>query len=239
LAVAGTITAGSGGTNCGVTSGVATGWCTTSATGSSATAKYGGLNSPSALATNSTHIFVADTSNNRIIRFDKTTGAPAGFVGKLNTNANMNVTATGGACNGLTGFPKVTPGWCWTTNLGTNPAHITGTEDNAYNAPRGIWADDTYVYIADTGNNRIVRVFAATGVPDGWKGLISSTSGMSDSTCIAAGVGAVTPKWCKGGTSAPGQQLGAFDYPVSMFGDTNYIYVMDGRNNRVQSIPKN
>lgn len=239
LAVGGTISAGSGGANCGVTAGVANGWCTTSATGSSGTTKYGGLNSASAIATNSNYIFVADTSNNRIVRFDKTTGAPAGFVAKLNNGTNTNLTATGGACNGLSGFPKVTPGWCWTTTLGIAPSQITGTEENAYNSPRGVWADDTYVYIADTGNNRIVRIFASTGAPDGWKGLIGSTSGMSDSACIAAGVGGVTPKWCKGGTSAPGQQLGAFDYPVSVFGDANYIYVMDGRNNRVQTIPKN
>lgn len=237
IAVTGGITAGSGG--CSVTNNVASQWCTVSATGNSATNRYGSVNGASAIATNSTYIFLADSGGDKIVRFDKSTGAPAGFVSKLNTNANLNVTATGGACNGLTGFPKVTPGWCWTTTNGTIPTHISGTEDNAFDTPRGVWADETYVYVADTGNNRLVRLFASTGIADGWKGLIGSTSGMTDADCIAAGAGNITPKWCLGGTSAPGQQLGAFDYPISVYGDANYIYVMDGRNNRVQTIPKN
>lgn len=236
LAVTGTIASGTG---CTVTNGVAAGWCT-SATGSSASAKYGGLNSASGLATNSSYIYIADTSNHRIDRFDKTTGAPAGFVGKLNNATNTNTTATGGACNGVTtGYPRVTPGWCWTTTLGTNPSNTSGPDDGAFNTPRGVWADETYVYVADTANNRIVRLNASTGANAGWKGYISSTTGMTDSACIAAGVGGITPKWCTGGAAGPSLQLGGFDTPAGINGDDNYLYVYDGRNNRTQAIPKN
>jgi len=237
LAVTGGMSAGSGG--CSVSGNVSNQWCTVSATGVAASNRYGAFNAGSAIATNSSYIFIADNGGNKIVRFDKSTGAAAGFVSKLTNATNTNITASGGACNGLSGFPKVTPGWCWSAVLGNSPTHTTGTEDNAFNGPRGIWADETYVYVADTGNNRVVRLFAASGIADGWKGLIGSTTGMSDSDCIAAGVGNITPKWCKGGTSTPGKQLGAFDYPVSVSGDTNYIYVMDGRNNRIQTIPKN
>jgi hypothetical protein len=61
---------------------------------------------------------------------------------------------------------------------------------------------------------------------------------MSDSDCIAA-LGGVTPKWCMGGTSGPSGLLGGMDMPTGMTGDTNYLYVHDGRNNRIVTIPKN
>jgi hypothetical protein len=235
LAVTGGMTAGTG---CTVTNNVAGTWCT-DATGNSGTARYGGLNAPSGMGTNSTHIFIADSSNHRLVRFDKTTGAPAGFISKLTNSTNLNTTGTGGACSGVTtGYPRVIPGWCWTTTLGQTLTNVAGTEEGAFNTPRGVWADDTYAYVTDTLNNRIVRVNASTGAFAGWKGYIASTAGMSDAECIAAGVGGVTPKWCTGGTSGPGRQLGAFDYPSGIFGDSNYLYIHDGRNNRVETIPR-
>lgn len=234
--VIGGVTAGTG---CTVTNNTASGWCVT-ATGDTATSRYGGMSSASAIATNSTYIFAADTGNHRIIRFNKSTGAPDGFISKLTNATNINTTGTGGACNGVVaGYPRVTPGWCWTTTQGQTMNNTTGTEEGAFNGPRGVWADETYVYVSDTVNNRIVRINAATGVFAGWKGAISSIAGMSDADCIAAGVGGVTPKWCYGGASRAGLQLGAFDYPTGMFGDANYLYVHDGRNNRLQTIPKN
>jgi len=235
LAVTGGMTAGTG---CTVTNNVAATWCT-DATGNSGTARYGGLNAPSGMATNSTHIFIADSSNHRLVRFDKTTGAPAGFIAKLTNSTNLNTTGTGGACSGVTaGYPRVTPGWCWTTTLGQTLTNVAGTDEGAFNTPRGVWADETYAYVTDTLNNRIVRINASTGAFTGWKGYIATTTGMSDADCIAAGVGSVTPKWCTGGTSGPGRQLGAFDYPTGIFGDENYLYIHDGRNNRVVTIPK-
>jgi protocatechuate 3,4-dioxygenase beta subunit len=235
LAVTGGMTAGTG---CTVTNNVAAGWCT-DATGNSGTSRYGGLNAASAMATNTGYIFIADSSNNRIARFDKTSGAPAGFISKMTNATNINTTGTGGACSGVTtGYPRVTPGWCSTTTLGLTMNNVAGTEEGAFNTPRGIWADATYVYVADTLNNRLVRITAATGAFAGWKGLIVSTTGMTDPDCIAAGNGGITPKWCTGGTAGPGRQLGAFDYPSGLYGDSNYIYVYDGRNNRIVTIPK-
>jgi protocatechuate 3,4-dioxygenase beta subunit len=235
LAVTGGMTAGTG---CTVTNNVAVGWCT-DATGNVATSRYGGLSSASAMVTNGSYIFIADTGNHRIVRFDKTSGAPAGFISKLTNSTSINTSVTGGACNGVTaGYPRVTPGWCSTTTIGLTMNNVAGADEGGFNGPRGIWADTTYVYVADTLNNRLVRIIAATGAFAGWKGLIVSTSGMTDPDCIAAGNGGITPKWCTGGTAGPGRQLGAFDYPSGLFGDTNYIYVYDGRNNRIVTIPK-
>jgi sugar lactone lactonase YvrE len=106
-----------------------------------------------------------------------------------------------------------------------------------FNSPRGIWADDTNVYVSDFLNNRLMKFNAVTGAFIGWKGFITSTAGM---TC-ASGVpvlGQVTPDWCTGGTSGPGKSLGAFDSPSGLTGDANYIYVLDTRNNRTMSVPR-
>lgn len=236
LAVTGGMASGTG---CTVTNAVAASWCT-AATGSSATARFGSVSSASGLAVNNNAIFVADSGNHRIAKFDKTSGAPLGIISKLTNNTNVNTSATGGACTGMTtGYPRITPGWCNTNTLGQTMTNVAGTEEGAFNTPRGIWADNTYVYVADTLNNRLVRINAATGAFAGWKGLITSIAGMSNTDCINAGVGAITPVWCSGGSSGAGKQLGAFDYPTGLFGDSNYIYVHDGRNNRVQAVPKN
>lgn len=235
----GHITAGSGCTIAGAT---ASGWCT-NATGSTGTSNYGGLSNGTGLGTNSTYIYVSDTGTNRIARFDKTTGAPMGFIGRLGNATNLDVSVgTGMACAGLTGtpaYPKPAPGWCKGTSQGVAlnvPA--VGSEEGSFNSPRGLWATDSYIYIADTGNNRVVRVDATTGAFAGWKGYIQSTSGMSGS-CLAAGVGAITPTWCFGGSAGPATTLGGFDTPTGIAGDANYLYVQDGRNNRIVTIPIN
>jgi hypothetical protein len=233
--VAGNASAGVG---CTISGNVANGWCTSS-TGPGGANGYGGINSSNAIASNSTHIFVIDSGIHRINRYDKNTGAPAGFIGFLTGTANLNTTGTGGACAGVTtGYPRATPGWCFGTTVGTNLNHSLGTVDNAFNGALGIWADDSNIYVADSNNHRIVKIDAATGNPLGWRGLIASTTGMSDSTCISAGVGNITPRWCLGGSSTNSRVLGGFDYPTGIWGDTNYVYVIDTRNNRTVTLPK-
>lgn len=226
------------GTGCTVTNNVAEGWCS-SATGNAGTSRHGGLSAASALAMDSIYIYVADTANHRIARFHKADGTPSGFIAKLSNATNINTTAGGGACNGLTaGYPRVTPGWCWTNTLGQTMNLAAAADEGAFSSPRGVWADSGYIYVADTGNNRLVRI-APDGSFAGWKGRIASTTGMSDADCLAAGAaGGVTPKWCYGGSAGPGLQLGAFTHPAAVTGDDHYLYVFDGHNNRLQSIPK-
>jgi hypothetical protein len=240
VAVAGSITNGTG-VGCTVTNHVAAGWCT-AGTGHNAVNTYGGMNNISNLAANTNYIFAIDSANHRLHRYNKSTGAPAGFIAKMTNGTNLNTTGTGGACAGLSGFPKATPGWCFGTNLGVALNTTSGSEDNAFNTPRGVWADDSYVYVVDTGNNRVVRIDASTGAPAGWKGLIDSTTtpfAMTDASCLAAGVGAVTPTWCKQGSASPGKLLGEFDYPTGISGDANYLYIIDSHNNRTVTIPRN
>lgn len=228
-------TAGAG---CSITGGAASGWCGAGANSSTGANTYGSVSNPTGLATNSTYLYVADAGNHRIHRYEKSTGAPAGFLARMTNGSGLNTTATGGACQGLGGYPTPTPGWCFGNAVGTTVNTSAGAEEGSFNSPRGIWADDSYVYVVDSVNNRIVRFKAATGEFDGWKGFIISTAGMTDPDCIAAGAGSVTPKWCKGGEAGPSTLLGGFDLPTGINGDANYLYVQDGRNNRIVTIPR-
>lgn len=240
-ATIGHLTAGAGGCTI-MNSTVADSWCTTSSTGGNGTNNYGGLNDGSAIATDATYIYVVDSGNHRIHRFTKSGGVPAGIIGRLNNTTNLNTNAvTGGGCASITtGYPRVAPGWCFGTSIGAALSVPAATaEEGAFNTPRGIYADGTYLYITDSMNNRLVRINASSGAFAGWKGYIASTAGMSDSDCIAAGsTTGITPKWCFGGTAGPAKRLGGFDYPAGLTGDANYLYVHDGRNNRIVTIPK-
>lgn len=219
-----------------ITANVASGWCT-SATAVGASAGYGRLSTSFGVATNSTHIFVADTANHRVDRFNKSTGAAEGFFGRLNTNAGLDVSVTGGLCNGLTGFPRSVPGWCFGTSLGVGMAPISGTGNGDFFSPSGVWADDNFIYVTDSNNHRVVKLNATTGAFVGWKGMIGTTAGMAGA-CLTAGAGAVTPDWCVGGTATNSRLMGGFDYPTGIWGDSNYIYVYDTRNNRTVTVPK-
>lgn len=228
------------GTGCSVAGAAAAAWCGSGAVGGTGSNNYGTFNDPTSFAITSNYIYVADSNNHRIHRVDKSTGAPAGFIARMNNGTNLNVSGTGEACAGLGApYPKVTPGWCYANNVGNGLNTTTGSEEGAFNSPRGIHADANYLYIADFNNHRIQRINIVTGAPAGWKGYIESIAGMSDSDCIAAGVGGVTPKWCTGGLSGPGKKLGSFDGPLGLDGDANYLYVFDSNNNRIQTIPKN
>gem|GEM_PF-1777376 len=240
-AAIGHVTAGTGCTIYNST--VPDGWCT-NATGSTGTNNYAGFNNPTAVAFDATYIYVTDTGNNRILRYNKSTGAPAGFIAQLQNATNVDTSAgTGGACaNLVAGYPQAAPGWCHGTSIGvgitvaTTPALPT---DGAFNNPTGIWADATYLYIADTGYNRVVRINSSTGAYAGWKGYISSAAGISPSACATAGAGSVTPTWCFGGQAGQATLLGGFDFPSGISGDSNYLYIHDGRNNRIVTVPKN
>jgi hypothetical protein len=234
-AVIGHLTAETG--DCTLTGNTADSWCETGTSGGG-NSTYGGLNVPTGITSDATYLYVLDQGTHRIHRITKSTGAAAGFIARM---TNATGLYTGGdatnPCFGLSGAFS-TPGWC-TGTVGTNVNTVAYSFDGGLRTPRGIASDSTYLYVADTGNNRIVRINKSTGAFAGWKGLIGDTTGMvADSVCEVADVGAITPTWCYGGAAAPGRRLGAFDYPSGIAVDDNYVFVHDGRNNRIVTIPK-
>lgn len=93
------------------------------------------FNSPSGITYHNGYLYVADTANNRIRKIDV---------------SNANVTT-------LAGAPDV--------DGPVNAGSTDGTALNAkFNVPQGITTDGTYVYVADTGNNKIRRIAIADGV---------------------------------------------------------------------------
>lgn len=237
-------------TGCTLSNGVPGTWCTT-ATANNATTRYGGINQAYSIAVNSNYIFVADQSNHRITRWDKQTGEPAGFIGKV-TNVSQNTTnldrvtanftvngkvTANGCASGMSTLPATTPGWCFAVSnaAGADIRTTSASDDGSMNSPRGIWADDTNIYVADTGNSRVLKYNATTGAFIGWQGYAADTTGISGCTVDS---NSITQGWCKGGVSGPAKSLGGFDYPTGMSGDAYYVYVVDGKNNRTIALPR-
>jgi hypothetical protein len=226
---------------CSLTTNVPNQWCTTAQAQGAGSSNYGSMNDPVGIWTDSNNIYLSDWNTHRILRYNKSTGAPNGFIGHPASATGLNVTATGGACNGFSDFTKALPGWCYGTAVGVAMATPqAGSGNGDFNSPRGIWGDGTYLYVADAGNHRIVRIKLSDGSFQGWKGAIASTTDISPAECAtdASTVG-YTQRWCKGGLSAMSTKMGGFALPVGIIGDGNYLYVHDGRNNRLVTVPLN
>lgn len=210
-----------GGT-CTAASGAFTGgWCSggTSVSGS----EDGGLYRPTVVAVDpvGNYLYVGDYYNYRIQRFVLSTGAFAGWLGKIGT--------VGGTC--IAGIGAFTGGWC-SGGSGTN-----GTGDGMFDGPHGLALDRATdsLYVSDFNNGRIQKFTLSTGAFVGWIGRINSTVGMSGA-CLAAGAGNLTPQWCTGGTGQAGNGNGMMSLPlgVSVDGAGDALYVGDYVNHRVQ-----
>lgn len=226
--------AAAGAVGCTITSNTPSGWCTAGNAAGGGTDAFGGLQEPYGVWADATYLYVAD--NHTVRRYNKSTGAPTGIVGRMNAATGFNVS---GDCAGST-FPGALKGWCSGTGVGVAlGAHSTGTGDGEFNALKSITGDANYLYLADSNNHRIVRINKTTGAFAGWKGVIDTTTNMTGA-CLAAGADAKTPgdTWCMGGTAKRSSLLGGFDTPTGVSSDENYIYVADTRNNRIVTLPK-
>jgi DNA-binding beta-propeller fold protein YncE len=193
------------------------GWCNG---GNSASGTGDGmLNGPQGIAADSTNnaLYVADTLNHRIQKFNLSTGAFIGWMGKIAT--------IGGTCTA--GVSLFSGGWC---NGGTSSS---GTGDGMMNNPYGVSFDSSnnYLYVSDTSNSRVQKFNLATGVFIGWIGKIATVGG----TCTA-GVNTFTGSWCSGGTSGPGGNDGMLNSNrrVAVDASNNFLYVADYGNSRIQ-----
>ena len=198
------------------------------------------LNTPSGVAVDSAgNVYIADTGNNRILKVDTSgsistiagTGVP-GFSGDggLATDARVNYP---------TGVAVDSAGNIYITDYGNNRVRkvdtsgsistLAGTGDSEgfsgdggagvdaqLNAPSGV-AVDTYgnIYIADTGNNRIRKVDALTGI-------ISTIAGSNI-------------QWFggDGGLATAAQLNQPRDVAVDSAGN---IYIADYANNRIRKM---
>ena len=186
-------------------SGAASGWCTggTAATGSG----DGMFKDPIGVSVDPTDgfFYVADTNNNRIEKFNLSTGAFVGAIGDMS--------ATTGTCPAS----GAASSWCTggTTAVGSGVGMFNGSFDVTTDATHG------FLYVADTGNNRIQKIALGSGTFTSELGAteasISSWTSNSSEQAAATPVG------------------GGFDSPVGIATDSNgYLYVADQTNNRVE-----
>ena len=161
------------------------GWCTggTAQIGQG-DGKFGGL---AGIWTDGTYLYVADSSYDRVNKFNAVTGAFIGWIGNTSTTGLSG----GPGCAAVVANGTL-PGWCTGgTSRGTSS---TGS----FNAPTGIVGDGTYLYVVDRSNYRIEKINLATGSAVGWKGRILTVPSSGDSGCSSASIGQVTPGWCSG-----------------------------------------
>jgi hypothetical protein len=108
----------------------------------------GMLNFPSAILVNGGTLYVADSSNNRILQYHSSTGAFSKWFGGILSTPN-------GGDLGCSTAPPLTgaPGWC------IGGTSTSGYGDGMLNSPSGIFINSAGVlFISDYNNNRIVRV---------------------------------------------------------------------------------
>jgi sugar lactone lactonase YvrE len=202
------------------------GWCTG---GESLTTAIGtgGLGFPYGITGGDGALYVSDHANDRIDKYDATTGALSGWVGSVGTT-----TPTGGTLGCSTAAANTfTPGWC----IGGTSA--AGASDGMMNAPWGITLDsqNEIIYLADYGNNRIGKYNATTGDFSGWIGAVGVTPTGGAVGCSAAAPGSFTPGWCTGGNAQSGSGDGMLFGPTGIYVDhaNDALYVSDADNHRV------
>lgn len=196
-------------------SGAAAGWCTGGnfISGSA----NGMLSAPNDVRYDAANdaLYISDSSNFRVVKVTASTGAFVGAIGRTNS--------TTGTCPAA----GIAPGWCTGGNFTSN------STDGGFSTLRGLAYDSTNnaLYVADTGNSRLVKVTATTGAFVGNIGRTSASTG----TCPASGA---ATGWCTGGSFLSGATDGTFNGPWGVFYDSprNAIYVSEGGNGRVNKI---
>jgi RHS repeat-associated protein len=178
-------------------------------TGNGGPATSAAMNNPGTVSQAGGNAYIADTAGNRIEEVPTASGTQWGIsmtAGHMYTVVGSDAGASGGCANG------------------------TAMASCELNAPQGVMADPAGdLFIADTGNNRVLEVPAASGTHYG----ISMTAG--DAYTVAGH-----------GTGAPGHggdggaaNLAFLSGPTEVItgagGDTS-LYIADAGNNRVQEV---
>lgn len=200
------------------------GWCIGGR--SQAGESDGALQSPSGIHGDGNWLYVADTENNRIVRIDRESGLQQGWIGRIE-----DVPTGGAASCSVQAAYQATPGWC------VGGSATGGFGDGMLNGPKGIFASNGNLLVADFFNHRISRYHAATGAFAGWRGGILESPTAGDAGCANAPSGRPAPGWCLGGRAAAGTDVGTFWLPQAVHVDPfGQLYVGERANSRVTRI---
>ena len=166
-----------------------------------------------------------------------TTYTISASTGSGSYTGNVTITISNallGIFNGAVGYSSSSSGTC--PNGGTTSSwcsaglFTTSSTDGGFKDPQSIAIDSTngFIYAADTGNFRIVKLALSTGAFVGAIGFSTTSTG----TCPS---GAVTPGWCTGGTFVSNAGDGGFTGPTALAVDPsrNSLYVIENGAYRV------
>ena len=193
------------------------------------------FNSPSAITTDGTNLYVTDSGNNTIRKIVIATGAVTIFSGSANGDSgSTDGTGTAALFNRPSGI--TTDGTnLYVADSGNNTirkiviatgevttlagtAGSSGSADGTgtaalFNNPLGVASDVNDVYVADSGNNTIRKIVIATGEVTTLAGTAGS-SGSADGTGTAA----------------------LFNNPADIASDGTNLYIADSGNNTIRKI---
>lgn len=188
---------------------------------------------PTGITGDGTHLYVADKGLDRIHKFNLSTGAYVGWIGKVSSTA-----PTGGApgCIGLANG-SATPGWC------TGGTSTTGNGDGHLHNPLDVVENGGLLYVLDSDNHRISRYNASTGAFMGWIGRTNTAPTGGCTVASNGGYNVSTNNWCTGGTSqlaSSNDRGGGFSFWENQRGglttDGTHLYVANFRNIRIDKI---
>jgi sugar lactone lactonase YvrE len=208
------------------------------------------------------YLFITDSGNHRIVRYNADTGEALGWSGRVNSVSGM--TCPGGTVP-TTG--NTTPTWCYGGTSQASNTVVPGTTaaGNQFFNPRYLTNDGTYLYVIDYSNQRIVKIDPATGLLVQWMGRVAGNGAGQDGidgmtvptniSCLssAQSEGSVlvarqfTPSWCVGGSATNvALQQNAFTNDklnpqwisptgISFYSDAayNWMIVSDSGNHRI------
>jgi len=206
------------------------------------------------------YIFVADTYNHRIVKRaveDMSYLAEVGTEGTGTTQFNLpkGITNDGNYVYVVdSGNNRITKRFINGLILGDDFAYVSeiGTEGSGadnFSSPSGITTDGTYLYVVDTGNNRIVkrRCFDLTYVEEAgsWGGDYDKFNAPTDITYdgtylyisdtgnnrIVKRLASDLSYYYRLGSVGSGNDN--FDAPCGLTNDGIYLYVVDSNNHRI------
>ncbi len=184
------------------------------------------LNAPIGVTTDASYLYVADTTNGRVSRFELATGVAFGWIGQVGVSTGLTGPAGAGTCPS-TVVGTFTGGWC---SGGAAQINASGQGGGGMAFPSGLANDATYLYVLDEAGSRLIRFTKGTGAFAGWVGAVGSLSGI---TCESGtpSLNVVTPSWCIGGASQIGDGNGMLHSDFEGIAtDGVSIYVPDAYN---------
>ncbi len=210
--------------------GVLPGWCV-GGNSISNLQEDGGFFNPRSITVDDTYLYVTNVTFSTVGRYVAETGEFAGYIGRINSLANIyDANDDGNPNNDLCPTASVddaTPVWCMDGDVKEG----SQTGDGSLHSARGIAHDDTYLYVSDESS--VARYNKSSGAFAGWIGQVNNSSPTSNAPgttgdCTATPNSTLTPGWCFGGNHHRGdpRDTGFMHFSEDIFVTATDLYTL-------------